>query len=154
MTIFVVVSLLVEQSIHHLSNWLQKTNRKPLFEAVEKMKEELMLLGFISLILTTTSGVISNIYIPTLFYESVFSPCTKSEAQDVTKNNVSSRAIAPLHLHHGNHTCILQLPNNVAGNCEGYILFCNCSCSYLVGRKISKVSRKKLCTVLVSPKSQ
>ncbi|THF97151.1 hypothetical protein TEA_025555 [Camellia sinensis var. sinensis] len=90
MTIFVaVVSLLVERSIHHLSNWLRKTNQKPLFEAVEKMKEELMLLGFISLLLTATSGVISNICIPTSFYESVFSPCTKSEVQDDTENNVS-----------------------------------------------------------------
>ncbi|KAL7218234.1 hypothetical protein ACSBR2_011498 [Camellia fascicularis] len=89
MTIFVVVSLLVERSIHRLSNWLRKTNRKPLFEAVEKMKEELMLLGFISLLLTATSGFISNICIPTSFYESVFSPCTKSEVQDNTENNVS-----------------------------------------------------------------
>ncbi|GMP60113.1 hypothetical protein CsSME_00023120 [Camellia sinensis var. sinensis] len=89
MTIFVVVSLLVERSIHHLSNWLRKTNRKPLFEVVEKMKEELMLLGFISLLFTATLGVISNICIPTSFYESVFSPCTKSEVQDDTENNVS-----------------------------------------------------------------
>ncbi|GMP52898.1 hypothetical protein CsSME_00018556 [Camellia sinensis var. sinensis] len=89
MTIFVVVSLLVERSIHRLSNWLRETNRKPLFEAVEKMKEELMLLGFISLLLTATSGFISNICIPTSYYESVLSPCTKSEVQDDTENNVS-----------------------------------------------------------------
>ncbi|CAL5390697.1 unnamed protein product [Camellia sinensis] len=89
MTIFVVVSLLVERSIHRLSNWLRETNRKPLFEAVEKMKEELMLLGFISLLLTATSGFISNICIPTSYYESVLSPCTKSEVQDDIENNVS-----------------------------------------------------------------
>ncbi|GMP23875.1 hypothetical protein CsSME_00001328 [Camellia sinensis var. sinensis] len=45
--------------------------------------------GFISLILTATSGVISNICILTSFYESVFSPCTKSEVQDNTEDNVS-----------------------------------------------------------------
>ncbi|KAF9666796.1 hypothetical protein SADUNF_Sadunf16G0265800 [Salix dunnii] len=39
LTIFVVVSLIVERSIHRLSNWLRKTNRKPLLAAVEKMKE-------------------------------------------------------------------------------------------------------------------
>ncbi|KAE8672066.1 MLO-like protein 11 [Hibiscus syriacus] len=39
LTIFVVVSLIVERSIHRLSKWLRKTNRKPLLAAVEKMKE-------------------------------------------------------------------------------------------------------------------
>ncbi|KAL0362699.1 UNVERIFIED_CONTAM: MLO-like protein 11 [Sesamum calycinum] len=67
LTIFVVVSLLVERSIHRLSKWLNKTGRKPLQAAVEKMKEELMLLGFISLLLTATSSTISNICIPSRF---------------------------------------------------------------------------------------
>ncbi|GKV38347.1 hypothetical protein SLEP1_g46267 [Rubroshorea leprosula] len=79
LTIFVVVSLVVERSIHCLSNWLRKTNRKPLLAAVEKMKEELMLLGFISLFLTATSSTIANICIPSKFYNSTFAPCTRSE---------------------------------------------------------------------------
>ncbi|XP_022133885.1 MLO-like protein 11 isoform X2 [Momordica charantia] len=82
LTIFVAVSLLVERSIHRLSTWLGKTNRKPLFEAVEKMKEELMLLGFISLLLTATSTSIANICIPSKFYDTPFTPCTKSEIEE------------------------------------------------------------------------
>ncbi|XP_051124748.1 MLO-like protein 11 [Andrographis paniculata] len=82
LTIFVVVSLLVERSIHRLSNWLEKTNRKPLQAAVEKMKEELMLLGFISLLLTASAGIISNICIPSMFYDSAFTPCTKKQADE------------------------------------------------------------------------
>ncbi|XP_038889732.1 MLO-like protein 11 isoform X1 [Benincasa hispida] len=82
LTIFVAVSLLVERSIHRLSTWLGKTNRKPLFEAVEKMKEELMLLGFISLLLTATSSSIANICIPSKFYNTPFTPCTKAEADE------------------------------------------------------------------------
>lgn len=82
LTIFVVVSLLVERSIHRLSNWLRKTNRKPLLAAVEKMKEELMLLGFISLLLTATSSIISNICIPSKYYNSAFAPCTRSEVDE------------------------------------------------------------------------
>lgn len=81
LTIFVAVSLLVERSIHRLSAWLEKTNRKPLFEAVEKMKEELMLLGFISLLLTATSSLISNICIESKFYNGKFSPCTREEVE-------------------------------------------------------------------------
>ncbi|CAK9183028.1 unnamed protein product [Ilex paraguariensis] len=43
------------------------------------MKEELMLLGFISLFLTATSSIISNICIPSKFYGSTFAPCSRSE---------------------------------------------------------------------------
>ncbi|KGN52397.1 MLO-like protein 11 isoform X2 [Cucumis sativus] len=89
LTIFVAVSLLVERSIHRLSTWLGKTNRKPLFEAVEKMKEELMLLGFISLLLTATSSSISNICVPSKFYNTPFTPCTRAEADEHEDDNSS-----------------------------------------------------------------
>lgn len=87
LTIFVAISLIVERSIHRLSAWLRKTNRKPLLEAVEKMKEELMLLGFISLLLTATSSMISNICIPSKFYDSMFTPCNKSEVDEEHESN-------------------------------------------------------------------
>ncbi|KAK2992978.1 hypothetical protein RJ640_004490 [Escallonia rubra] len=89
LTIFVAVSLLVERSIHRLSNWLKKTNRKPLFAAVEKMKEELMLLGFISLLLTATSTIITNICIPSKFYDNAFAPCTRSDVDGENENSSS-----------------------------------------------------------------
>ncbi|KAB5521451.1 hypothetical protein DKX38_025770 [Salix brachista] len=89
LTIFVVVSLIVERSIHRLSNWLRKTNRKPLLAAVEKMKEELMLLGFISLLLTATSSTIANICIPSKFYNGNFAPCTRSEIDEEVEDNSS-----------------------------------------------------------------
>ncbi|XP_039135401.1 MLO-like protein 14 [Dioscorea cayenensis subsp. rotundata] len=90
LTIFVFVSLLVERSIHRLSSWLKKTHRNPLFEAVEKMKEELMLLGFISLLLTATSRTISSICIDSKFYNSNFSPCTRSEVDDSVESDSGS----------------------------------------------------------------
>ncbi|KAL2466839.1 MLO-like protein 11 [Abeliophyllum distichum] len=86
LTIFVAVSLLVERSIHRLGHWLRKTDRKPLLAAVEKMKEELMLLGFISLLLTATSSIISNICIPSKFYNSAFAPCTRQEVNEEMEN--------------------------------------------------------------------
>ncbi|GMY31796.1 MLO-like protein 11 [Fagus crenata] len=89
LTIFVAVSLLVERSIHRLSHWLRRTNRKPLLAAVEKMKEELMLLGFISLLLTATSSMIANICIPSKFYDSTFAPCTKSQIEEEMENKSS-----------------------------------------------------------------
>ncbi|XP_019091400.1 PREDICTED: MLO-like protein 11 [Camelina sativa] len=53
-----------------------------MFAALEKMKEELMLLGFISLVLTATSSTIANICVPSSFYNDRFVPCTRSEIQE------------------------------------------------------------------------
>ncbi|KAL1206615.1 MLO-like protein 11 [Cardamine amara subsp. amara] len=82
LTVFVVVSLIVERYIYRLSTWLRKTKRKPMFAALEKMKEELMLLGFISLLLTATSSTIANICVPSSFYNDRFAPCTRSEIEE------------------------------------------------------------------------
>ncbi|ESQ43119.1 hypothetical protein EUTSA_v10013119mg [Eutrema salsugineum] len=89
LTVFVVVSLIVERSIFRLSTWLRKTKRKPLFAALEKMKQELMLLGFISLLLTATSSTIANICVPSSFYNDRFVPCTRSEIDEEPENESS-----------------------------------------------------------------
>jgi mlo protein len=65
-----------------LPKWLHKTKRKPLFEAVEKMKAKLMILGFISLMLSATSSSISNICIESKYYDTKFSPCKRSAAEE------------------------------------------------------------------------
>ncbi|XP_078427439.1 MLO-like protein 14 [Wolffia australiana] len=90
LTILVAVGLLVERSIFRLSSWLRRTHRNPLFEALDKMKEELMVLGFISLLLTATSRAISSICIDSKFYDSNFSPCTRSEASETKETEGSS----------------------------------------------------------------
>ncbi|GJN26004.1 hypothetical protein PR202_gb13897 [Eleusine coracana subsp. coracana] len=82
LTLLVAGSLLIERSIHRLSNWLKKTHRNPLYKAMEKMKEEMMLLGFISLLLAATSRIISGICIDSKYYNSKFSPCTKAEVEE------------------------------------------------------------------------
>ncbi|XP_021754850.1 MLO-like protein 11 [Chenopodium quinoa] len=89
LTFFVAISLLVERSIHWLSNWLDKTRRKPLLQTVEKMKEELMLLGFISLLLTATSSTISSFCISSKFFGGVFSPCSESEVHEASEEDLS-----------------------------------------------------------------
>ncbi|KAL4311458.1 hypothetical protein GQ457_01G004680 [Hibiscus cannabinus] len=79
LTVFVTVSLILERSIHRLTHWLKKTERKPLLKALDKMKEELMLLGFMSLLLVATSEAISDICIPSRFYTATFAPCSRPE---------------------------------------------------------------------------
>lgn len=119
LTVFVVVSLIVERSIHRLSNWLRKTNRKPLLAAVEKMKEEMMLLGFISLFLTATSSTISNICIPSKFYDSTFAPCTRSEIDEEKEYNSSEgRKLMGLLFPHRFRRVLNELNKNTCK--EGY----------------------------------
>ncbi|KAK8480541.1 hypothetical protein V6N13_031449 [Hibiscus sabdariffa] len=60
-TVIVAISLAMERLLHVLGHILKKKQQKPLFEALVKVKEELMLLGFISLLLTVFQSVISKI---------------------------------------------------------------------------------------------
>ncbi|XP_039119244.1 MLO-like protein 1 [Dioscorea cayenensis subsp. rotundata] len=63
-SIIVFISLVVERLLHRLGKLLKKRKQKPLFEALLKVKEELMLLGFISLLLTVFQGLMQRICIP------------------------------------------------------------------------------------------
>ncbi|KAK9147259.1 hypothetical protein Scep_006016 [Stephania cephalantha] len=60
----VFISLFVERLIHYIGKFLKHKDQDALFEALQKLKEELMLLGFISLLLSVFQGMISHICIP------------------------------------------------------------------------------------------
>ncbi|XP_027933227.1 MLO-like protein 13 isoform X2 [Vigna unguiculata] len=62
-SIIVFISLCVERALHKLGNYLKKKGQKALYEVLTKLEEELMLLGFISLLLTVFQGLISDICI-------------------------------------------------------------------------------------------
>ncbi|XP_040971460.1 MLO protein homolog 1 [Gossypium hirsutum] len=62
--IFVIISIFIEHGIHSLGKWFQKRQKKAMMEALEKIKAELMLLGFISLLLTIGTYSIPAICIP------------------------------------------------------------------------------------------
>uniref|UniRef100_A0A0D9XM00 MLO-like protein n=1 Tax=Leersia perrieri TaxID=77586 RepID=A0A0D9XM00_9ORYZ len=62
--VIVAASILLEGLLHHLGQWFTKRRKKALFDALEKVKSELMTLGFISLLLSVTGRYISRICIP------------------------------------------------------------------------------------------
>ncbi|KAK7331213.1 hypothetical protein VNO77_25431 [Canavalia gladiata] len=62
-SIIVFISLCAERALHRLGKYLKKKKQTALYEALHKLEEELMLLGFISLLLTVFQGVISDICI-------------------------------------------------------------------------------------------
>ncbi|EFJ34331.1 hypothetical protein SELMODRAFT_81494 [Selaginella moellendorffii] len=68
-SIFVLASFGLERSIHFTGKYLRRRKEKSLYQALDKIKEELMLLGFISLLLTVFQPVIASICMPHNFIE-------------------------------------------------------------------------------------
>ncbi|KAL3752909.1 hypothetical protein ACJRO7_000322 [Eucalyptus globulus] len=76
-TVTVVISLAVERFLHYAGKYLKKRNQKPLFDALQKIKEELMLLGFISLLLALFQDRIGEIRI-SVEHVDKWLPCEKN----------------------------------------------------------------------------
>ncbi|XP_059456705.1 MLO-like protein 1 [Corylus avellana] len=79
-TVIVAISLAMERLLHFAGKKLKRKNQKPLFEALLKVKEELMLLGFISLLLTVFQNVISKICVPEGVTRHML-PCKREEGE-------------------------------------------------------------------------
>ncbi|KAJ9541945.1 hypothetical protein OSB04_028451 [Centaurea solstitialis] len=58
---FVIISIIIEHGIHSVGKWFQKKQKKAMLEALEKIKAELMLLGFLSLLLTVGTSYVAKI---------------------------------------------------------------------------------------------
>ncbi|CAN1249532.1 MLO-like protein 3 [Linum perenne] len=78
--VFIALSLLIEHLIHLVSHWLQKHKKNSLVEAVEKLKSVMIVLGFMSLILTVTQKSIAKICIPNAAAATML-PCRKSQPE-------------------------------------------------------------------------
>ncbi|XVE99339.1 hypothetical protein REPUB_Repub03eG0189800 [Reevesia pubescens] len=91
--VLVVISIFIEHGIHILGKWFKKRHKTALYEALEKIKAELMLMGFISLLLTVLQGPISDICIPTSI-ANTWHPCDKQdEAKKYSETESSGRKL-------------------------------------------------------------
>ncbi|KAF5813851.1 hypothetical protein HanRHA438_Chr03g0114421 [Helianthus annuus] len=113
-TFMVFACLLVQRSIYRFGKWLKKTRRKALLASLEKIKEELMLLGLISLLLGQWAHLISQICVDSSLFSSKFFLCSKEDFEMdkmvVFKRLLSSFSnetdIPPEGLHaHPSHQC-------------------------------------------------
>ncbi|KAI3412812.1 MLO-like protein [Psidium guajava] len=77
---FISTSLILEHLIDVLANWLKRHRKRALTEAVERLKSELMLLGFVSLLLAATQESISNICISNKLADTML-PCKKQSSE-------------------------------------------------------------------------
>ncbi|KAF2289956.1 hypothetical protein GH714_039304 [Hevea brasiliensis] len=82
--VFISISIVIEHIFHLLTNWLKSRRKTALSEAVVKLKSELMLLGFISLMLAVTQESISKICISTKIADSML-PCRKEIESETIK---------------------------------------------------------------------
>ncbi|KAF9675224.1 hypothetical protein SADUNF_Sadunf09G0009900 [Salix dunnii] len=83
--VLVSISIIIEFIIHLIAKWLTKKRKRALYEALEKMKSELVLLGFISLLLTVGKSPISSICISKKA-GATWHPCNKKEEAKLNKS--------------------------------------------------------------------
>ncbi|KAI3526406.1 hypothetical protein L1887_05658 [Cichorium endivia] len=83
-TLIVGISLAVERLLHYAGKKLKKAGQKPLYEALQKIKEELMLLGFISLLLTVFQTRIIKICVNEGLMDHLL-PCSLNARDEATK---------------------------------------------------------------------
>ncbi|TYG51483.1 hypothetical protein ES288_D10G261300v1 [Gossypium darwinii] len=91
--VLVVISIFIEHAIHIVGKWFKKRHKTSLYEALEKIKAELMLMGFISLLLTVFQGPISEICIPA-HVANTWHPCnTKTEAEKYSEKSSGRKLV-------------------------------------------------------------
>ncbi|KAF4377122.1 hypothetical protein F8388_017526 [Cannabis sativa] len=78
--VIIIISIGLEKVLHKLGTWFTDRHKRALFEALEKVKAELMILGFISLILTFFQSYIARICIPINVAQTML-PCTLKEVE-------------------------------------------------------------------------
>ncbi|KAK7404691.1 hypothetical protein VNO78_05647 [Psophocarpus tetragonolobus] len=117
--VLILISIIIEHIIHLMGKWLKKKHKRALYESLEKIKSELMLLGFISLLLTVGQGLISRICISEEV-AATWHPCSdhygnthNSDAQESEYGTNSRRLLASFYASNprrvlaggGTHTC-------------------------------------------------
>ncbi|GKV30222.1 hypothetical protein SLEP1_g39060 [Rubroshorea leprosula] len=87
--VIIIISFLLEKSLHKLGTWFTERRKKALFEALEKIKAELMIMGFISLLLTFGQTYIARICISSKVADTML-PCEADGINDGGSSNSSS----------------------------------------------------------------
>nr|ACZ81390.1 powdery mildew resistance locus O protein [Prunus persica] len=90
--VIIIISLVLEKVLHKVGTFLTDRHKRALFEALEKVKAELMILGFISLLLTFGQSYIARICIPLKIADTML-PCTVKDVKDEEDDSTSHRRL-------------------------------------------------------------
>ncbi|RDX72464.1 MLO-like protein 6 [Mucuna pruriens] len=96
--VILAISMFIEHSIEALGKWLKKKHKKALHEALEKVKGELMLMGFISFLLVAFQDFISSLICIPKHVASTWHPCKAKDASKGKVAFVSEYGIHQLHV--------------------------------------------------------
>ncbi|XP_019414469.1 PREDICTED: MLO-like protein 9 [Lupinus angustifolius] len=77
--VIVIISISLEKFIHKFAKVFEAKKKLALLEALEKIKAELMVLGFISLLLTFGQSYISKVCVPQ-YYANQMLPCSRKKS--------------------------------------------------------------------------
>eukprot|EP00850_Spirogloea_muscicola_P025903 SM004745S16649 [mRNA] locus=s4745:61:1158:+ [translate_table: standard] len=91
---FVLISVAVERGIHLLGKALRRRKQKALFNALTRMKEELMLLGFLSILLSIFEPQVVSICVPFDLTNPLL-PCRYTAADKALSRLQDGEALAP-----------------------------------------------------------
>ncbi|OVA01463.1 Mlo-related protein [Macleaya cordata] len=86
--VIILISILLEKVLHRLGKWFTERRKNALFEALEKVKCELMVLGFISLLLTFGQVYIARICIPLKAADTML-PCPYKGEKETTEEDTT-----------------------------------------------------------------
>ncbi|KAF3655622.1 putative histidine kinase 1-like [Capsicum annuum] len=75
-TVLVSIGFLIHGSLKKFGKWLHKTKREPLYAALEKIKEELMVFGLLSLLMGHWIIYVAKICVKASAVSSHFYPCS------------------------------------------------------------------------------
>ncbi|KAK4483135.1 hypothetical protein RD792_010315 [Penstemon davidsonii] len=78
--VIIIISIALEKFLHKIGTWLTARHKRSLHEALEVIKAELMILGFISLILVFSQYYIADICIP-IGVANTMLPCPLKQAK-------------------------------------------------------------------------
>ncbi|KAH7519913.1 hypothetical protein FEM48_Zijuj08G0087900 [Ziziphus jujuba var. spinosa] len=107
--VMVPLGFLVNSCLEHFGKWLGKTHRKSLLAALEKIKEELMLFGVLSLLMGHWIIIVAKICVKSTVQDNRFYPCAmKHGSHSVRHSFVSSsdylnKSVFEEHHKHGFH---------------------------------------------------
>ncbi|XP_050207597.1 MLO-like protein 12 [Mercurialis annua] len=86
---FILVSLLLEAALHHITEFFRKRKTKSLARAVKKIESEMITMGFISLLLTVSEAPITKICVNEAVANS-FHPCRHNQPAAISAASKAS----------------------------------------------------------------
>ncbi|XP_050228712.1 MLO-like protein 10 [Mercurialis annua] len=84
--VMILISILLEKGLHKFGTWLTERHKRALYEALDKVKCELMILGFISLLLTFGQTYITKICVSQDVANTML-PCKKPDTEESNKEH-------------------------------------------------------------------